>query len=195
MKTAANNPVMPGARAFLEASPVEEEAVVLLLAVDVDGDGEVEVEVEVPDGLVTVVVVDPVRVPEDEGEEGEFDPVEVTPGPETDVSPGEGVAAPEVATSAVPVCPLHVAFPAESLPQVSPAGQQKLKSPPHSTRAESAQPENPSQFWPVWQHPVTPLMVVQVFPVSQHPSVPQHVPLFSQHEAPQQLPPVQHMTT
>lgn len=52
MKTAANNPVIPGARVFPAAPPVEEEAVVLLLAVDVD--------VDVPDGLVTVAVVDAV---------------------------------------------------------------------------------------------------------------------------------------
>jgi hypothetical protein len=116
----------PCARAFLEAPPVEEEAVVLLLAV--------EVEVEVPDDLVTVAVVDVVRVPEDEeidtdeevdpDEEG--DPVEVRPGPETDVSPGEGVAAPVVAVLPVAVCPLHVAFPAESLPQVSPEAASDL---------------------------------------------------------------------
>jgi len=48
----------PCAKAFLEASPVEEDAVVLLLAVDVDMD--VGVDVDVPDDLVTLVVVVPV---------------------------------------------------------------------------------------------------------------------------------------
>ena len=62
--------------------------------------------------------------------------------------------------------------------------QQKLKSPPHSTRSGLAQPVKAkkkmrvpldrkgvanalSQFWPVGQHPVTPLSVVQIFPASQ----------------------------
>jgi hypothetical protein len=102
----------PCARAFLKAPPVEEEAVVLLLAVDVD--------VDVPDDLVTVAVVDVLCVVEVD----EVDPVEVDevrPGVETDVSPEEGVAAPVVTALLVTFCPLHVAFPEESLPQVSPA--------------------------------------------------------------------------
>jgi hypothetical protein len=107
MKTTATNPATLCARTVLGASPVEDEAVVLLLAVDVDAPVLVEV------WLVTVPAVDPVL-------EEVLVPVELTPGPETTVFPAEGVAAP-VTTLPVPVCPLHVAFPAESLPQVSPA--------------------------------------------------------------------------
>lgn len=109
------------------------------------------VRVDVPWGEVTVAVVDPepplvVLVPEE-------------PGVERDVLPGVTEDAPdEMELSLLAECPLQVAFPAESRPQVSPEGQQKGR-PLHSTRLGSAHPENASQVWPAGQHPVTPLTV------------------------------------
>jgi len=120
-KMAEKSTLILRAKEFLGAPPVD-VAVVLLLAVEVEA------------ALGWVVAVD---VVETLGEEVEVvDDVEVEvavvvgvgvgvvrPGPETDVSPCEGVAAPEVTAAPVAACPLHVAFPVESLPHVSPLAE------------------------------------------------------------------------
>lgn len=76
------------------------------------------VVVEDPVGLVTVAVVDPVRLEDD------LDEVEAAlelPGSEMLEFPGDGVAAPDETPLSVAVCPLHAAFPCESREHVSPA--------------------------------------------------------------------------